>query len=514
MRDSINSAKRLWVFWVFITSLFASPLIDKPAAAWVPTEGATIAPVTDGIRVTVAKKGEKPWSIRLNAQPSKPIAKGEKVRVAFTLRGVKSEDGKARAFLKLQLAKAPYEALAQQAVEAGPGEKIVEMNYLADRDFPVGAANLDLHVGQQAQSFEIVQFAFETMEKKMSPTPASPSSLTLKEVWADRFAIGAAIPGPELSVAEVVLLKRHFNAITPENCMKPQPIHPEEGRYAFDKADALVAFASANGLMVNAHTLVWHSQCPDWFFKDGAETASKEKVLARMREHIATVAGRYKGKVKSWDVVNEAIDDAAPYLRNSKWFQACGEDFIVEAFKAAKQADPGAELYYNDYNIELPAKRAKTLGLIRMIREGGGVIDGVGIQGHWGVHSMPLSSIERSIQEYEAEGVKVMITELDLDVVPRKTSGAEAGTKEAAGDDPYVAGLPPEMQERLAEQYAALFKMLAKYPKTVSRVTFWGLHDGRTWLNSWPRKRTNHPMLWARDLSPKPALQAVLEAGK
>lgn len=323
------------------------------------------------------------------------------------------------------------------------------------------------------------------------------------------FAIGAAFD-TELNEAERSLLFRNFGTVTPENCMKPASLHPAEDRFDFAQGDALVEMAHANGLTVNGHALVWHEQCPDWFFSDGGRIASRELVLKRMRAHIAAVAGHFAGKVKSWDVVNEAIDDNADYLRRTKWLISIGEDFIAEAFIAAREADPKAELYYNDYNIELPAKRAKAVRLIRDLKARKAHITGIGIQGHWQLDHIPFKEIEDSIVAFHAEGVKVMITELDVDVVTRQTPGAEAGTRERTVSDPYAEGLPPEIQKRLADQYARLFALFLKHSDKLSRVTFWGLHDGRSWLNTWPYKRTNHPLLWDRDLQPKPALSAVL----
>jgi endo-1,4-beta-xylanase len=335
---------------------------------------------------------------------------------------------------------------------------------------------------------------------------------TLKGAFAGHFAIGAAIPGAELNDAERQLLGKQFTTVTPENCMKPQWLHPEEARYNFARADALVEFAQASGLTVNAHTLVWHNQCPDWFFTAGGKPAGRDLVLKRLRDHIAAVAGHFAGKVVSWDVVNEALDDGKGYLRKSKWFTTIGEDFIAEAFIAAHQADPKAELYYNDYNIEQPAKRGKTLRLVHDLKARKVPITGVGIQGHWKLDQIPFEDIETSIEAFHAEGMKVMITELDIDVVTRRTSGAEAGAVETVEADPFAKGLPPEIQKRLADQYARLFALFLKHSDKISRVTFWGLHDGRSWLNSWPSKRTNHPLLWDRSLNPKPALKAVLAA--
>jgi len=336
----------------------------------------------------------------------------------------------------------------------------------------------------------------------------------LKSVYGKRFAIGAAIPGADLKNEEIALLSKHFSTVTPENCMKPEPIHPEEGRYDFTGGDALVKMAQSKGLTVNGHTLVWHYQCPDWFFVDNGKPAGRELVLKRMREHIAAVAGHYSGKVASWDVVNEAIDDGKGYLRNTKWTQCIGDDFIAEAFIAARKADPKADLYYNDYSIEGGGKREKTLRLIRELKQRNVPINGVGIQGHWQVGRVPLKDIEAAIVAFHAEGMKVAITELDIDVVSRSASGANVNAREKGADDPFVDGLTPEMQKKLADDYTRLFELLLKHSDKISRVTFWGLHDGRSWLNSWPRKRTNHALLFDRSLQPKPAAESLLELGR
>lgn len=333
---------------------------------------------------------------------------------------------------------------------------------------------------------------------------------SLARAFADCFAIGAAIPGAELNSAERKLLATHFGTVTPENCMKPSRLHPREDSFVFEKADALVAMARTNNLTINGHTLVWHEQCPEWFFKNGDQDATREQVLTRMRAHISGVVGHYAGKVKSWDVVNEAISNDKGYLRKTKWLSLAGEDFIAEAFIAARKADPQAKLYYNDYSIEKQPKRDKALRLIRDLKKRKAPLDGIGIQGHWQLDHIPFQDIEDAILAFNAEGLDVMITELDIDVVTRDTIGAETTAKEQTRADPFSQGLPPEVQKRLADQYAQLFALFLKHRDKISRVTFWGLHDGRSWLNKWPSTRTNHALLWDRTLQPKPALSAVL----
>ena len=344
---------------------------------------------------------------------------------------------------------------------------------------------------------------------------ADDSPAGLKDAYGKWFAVGTALPGHGLTVAEEQLLASQFTNFTPENCLKPAYVHPKEDVFTFEDGDALVALAEKYHLKINGHTLVWHAACPDWFFNDQGKPASRERVLERMRSHIAAVAGRYAGKIVSWDVVNEALSDKpGEYLRQSKWTATIGDDFIVEAFLAAQKADPKAELYYNDFSIEHAGKREKALRLIRELQARGVRLDGIGIQGHWTTGKVPFQQIEESIVAFHKAGVKVMITELDLDVVPRKGHGADVGQQEKGTDDPYAAGCPPEVLQRQAADYAALFKLFRKHADKISRVTFWNLHDGRSWLNYWPRQRTNYPLLWDRQLQPKPAFDAVMAVAR
>lgn len=324
----------------------------------------------------------------------------------------------------------------------------------------------------------------------------------LKDVYQKHFTMGVAIPSPRMSAGELELLKRNFSSITAENLMKPKYLQPAEGRFEFAKADEFVDFAKSHQLEVHGHTLVWHNQSPKWIFKDGDQPASRERVLERLKQHVTTVVGRYKGRIQSWDVVNEAIDNDKDDtdLRQSPWFLATGADYIAAAFRAARQADPGARLYYNDFDIEKPIKREKTLRLIRSLKAKDVPLDGIGIQGHWSLDKIDLKEIEAAILAFHAEGLRVSITELDMDVVTEKTG------------DPFAEKFPPGFSLKQAEQYAGLFRLFHKHADKIDRVTFWGLHDGQSWLNHSPRELTNHPLLWARDLSAKPAFQSVMNA--
>jgi endo-1,4-beta-xylanase len=336
----------------------------------------------------------------------------------------------------------------------------------------------------------------------------------LKDAFGGCFEMGVALGGrvPDALIPEERwLVQAHFNNITPENCMKPEPVEPEEGRFDFEQPDALVAAAQDYRMHVTGHCLVWHQQCPEWFFRVGTHAAPRELVLRRMRTHIHTLIGRYGPRVQGWDVVNEAIDDGPGFIRESLWKTCVGEDYVAKSFEFAQEAaGPDVRLYYNDYNIELPEKRAKALRLLQQLRDRGLRVDAVGIQAHWILDRVPFEHLEAAIEAFGSAGVKVMITELDLDVVPRDVSGADPAGRDHGLSDPYVNGCPADVLARQAEQYSRLFGIFRRHRDKITRVAFWGLHDGRSWLNYWPRRRTNHPLLFDRQCRPKPAFAAVL----
>jgi endo-1,4-beta-xylanase len=342
---------------------------------------------------------------------------------------------------------------------------------------------------------------------------AQTTAPSLKETFRKAFLVGTAINAPQIAgrdTAAARLLPQQFNAVTPENAMKADALHPQWGTFYFDLADQLVAYAQQNNLKVNAHTLIWHSQLPGYL----RNMQDADSVRQYLETHIRTVAGRYKGKVYSWDVVNEALNEDGT-LRNSIFLQKLGEGYIVQAFRLAQQAAPGTRLYYNDYNIEQPQKRAGALALIKKIQAAGVRIDGVGIQGHWQAGKVPMADIEASIREFGALGIEVMFTELDLSVLPNpfRNNTADVGAQAAynASINPYTSGLPDSMQQVLTTSYADLFTLFLKYNKQVSRVTFWGIDDGHSWLNNWPvRGRTNYPLLFDRQYQPKPAFYRII----
>jgi len=313
--------------------------------------------------------------------------------------------------------------------------------------------------------------------------------------------------------AEIV--RTHFNSITPENILKWALVHPQPGKYDFVAADRFVEFGEKNKMFIVGHTLVWHNQTPRWVFEDEqGKAVDRETLLKRLREHISTVVGRYKGRINGWDVVNEAINQDGT-MRQSPWFKIIGEDYLVKAFQFAHEADPNAELYYNDYDLELPAKRAGAVKLIKNLINAGVRISGVGLQNHNLMDWPSAADEDATIAAFSALGVKVHITELDVDVLPRTTRpGADYAVDIPVTPqlNPYVDGLPGAMHAALAKRYAELFKVYLKHRDAVERVTFWGVADADSWLNNWPMKgRTNYPLLFDRRGQPKPALEAVID---
>jgi len=338
---------------------------------------------------------------------------------------------------------------------------------------------------------------------------------SLKETFRDDFAIGTALNAAQIEEKDpraAVFIPEQFNTATPENIMKAEIIHPQWDTYNFDLADKLVAYGQKHHIKINAHTLIWHSQLPAFVRR----IQSVDSFRTFFTNHINTIAGRYDGKVFSWDVVNEALNEDGT-MRKSVFFNKLGDDFVTEAFRLAGKAAPNTALYYNDYNNEQPAKRAGCIALIKKIQSGGVRIDGVGIQGHWHLGKIPLKDIEESILQYAGLGIKVMFTELDIEVLPRNFQGAEVSQqmKNTPDMNPYPNGLPDSVQQQLASDYEALFKLFLKHRDKISRVTFWGVNDAQSWLNNWPvRGRTNYPLLFDREFAPKPAFYKVIEAKK
>lgn len=357
-------------------------------------------------------------------------------------------------------------------------------------------------------------------------TTTTPTPTSLRAAYEEAFLVGSAVNGAIVSGADTAsqaIVRQQFNTITSENVLKAGPINPQPGVYNFGPADAFVAFGEENDLFIVGHTLVWHNQTPAWFFQDAeGNPNTREAQIERLRSHIETVAGRYAGRIQAWDVVNEVIDNDGSY-RPTTWVNGIGngDDLVKMAFTFAGEYAPDTELYYNDFNAWRPAKRDGIARLVKMLQEEGIRIDGVGMQGHWGLNYPKTEYIEAAIDTFASLGVKVMITELDVDVLPFTKEGQIIGSVMSSAQfqleefeaflDPYPDGLPDDVQRELAERYAELFRIFYSRRDKIDRVTFWGVHDGMSWKNGYPVPgRTNYPLLYDRDRHPKPAVAAIL----
>ena len=357
----------------------------------------------------------------------------------------------------------------------------------------------------------------------------SPNDLDrpLKEAYAESFMIGCAVnpshTSGRLEQANELLLT-HFNAISPENCLKPEAVQPRPGVWTFEEADEYVQFGEEHDMWMLGHTLVWHNQTPSFYWENPDGTPkSREELIETMRAHIETVAGRYAGRIDAWDVVNEIIGEFGEY-RNKGWvkaFDGDGYEVVRNAFIFADRYAPDAELYYNDFNVWRPAHVDGIVTMVKKLQAEGIRIDGVGIQAHWGLNYPKTEYIEHAIDTLHSLGVKVMITELDVDVLPITREGQVIG--QSLTDplyqheefeeylDPYKDGLPAEVEQQLADRYEELFRIFYNRRDKIDRVTLWGLTDDTSWKNGYPVPgRTNYPLLWNTDYTPHDALNAVL----
>ena len=350
---------------------------------------------------------------------------------------------------------------------------------------------------------------------------AAQEQRALKDVFRNDFKIGAALNRRQIFEEDVrgaEIVKTQFNSITPENILKWALVHPEPARYDFTAPDRFVEFGEKHAMFIVGHTLVWHNQTPAWVFQDEkGNPTDRETLLKRLRDHISTVVGRYKGRINGWDVVNEALNQDGT-MRQSPWMKIIGEDYLEKAFQFAHEADPSAELYYNDYDLELPAKRAGAVALLKKLKAAGVPISGVGLQNHNLMDWPTPADEDATITALSALGIKIHITELDVDVLPRTTKpGADYAVDIPVTPqlNPYVDRLPDATQLVLAKRYAELFRVYMEHRQVVERVTFWGVADGDSWLNNWPIKgRTNYPLLFDRNGIAKPALNAVISTGR
>ncbi len=356
--------------------------------------------------------------------------------------------------------------------------------------------------------------------------PQEEPASVLKDAFEGAFLIGTAVnedivSGNDSEAQNIVL--EHFNTITAENVLKAGPLQPEPGVYDFSAADEFVEFGERHDMFIVGHTLVWHNQVPDWFFVDeNGNPNTPEAQIEQMQSHIEAVAGRYAGRIDAWDVVNEVIAEDGSY-RPTTWVNSVGDgdEMVKNAFRLAEEYAPGAELYYNDFNAWRPEKRDGIMRLVRMLQDEGIRIDGVGIQGHWGLNYPKKEYIEAAIDSFSTLGVKVMVSELDIDVLPLTREAQIIGTAFTHSQfqleefqeylNPYADGLPDEVQQQLTDRYEELFRIFYDRRDKIDRVTLWGVHDEMSWKNDYNVPgRTNYPLLFDRDYQPKPAVDAIL----
>lgn len=341
----------------------------------------------------------------------------------------------------------------------------------------------------------------------------------LKDALDGKFYIGVALNARQITGQDTEglrVLGEQFNSIVAENCMKSQELHPEEGQYDFTLPDQFVELGEKHGMFIIGHALIWHSQLSKWFCIDeNGENVSPEILKTRMKEHISTVVGRYKGRIHGWDVVNEAILEDGSY-RQSKFYEILGEEFIPLAFQYAQEADLDAELYYNDYNEWYPGRRATVIRLIKTLKERGIRIDAIGMQGHLGMDGPSIEEYEETILDYTKEGVKVMVTELDLSILPspKRGFGADISTNFEYQKElnPYTEGVPDSASIAWNNRFHDFFRLFLKHSDKISRVTMWGISDGDSWKNNFPvRGRTDYPLLFDRQHNPKPIVEMIIE---
>jgi endo-1,4-beta-xylanase len=319
------------------------------------------------------------------------------------------------------------------------------------------------------------------------------------------FPVGAAVNSWNFSENDPHhKLLRHFNAFVYENEMKQDASEPLKGQFNLAAEQKLIEYGEKTGAKLRGHTLVWHNQVPSWMFsgtgRDGK--ATREELYSNIKEHIDGVVGAGKGRFYCWDVVNECIDDATGTIRHNQYYDICGSDeYIVKAFQYAREADPSALLFLNDYNIEMSGqKQTGFYNELKKLLAEGAPIDGVGMQCHISLYSPSVQEIKDAVEKFAALGLKVQITELDMSLY-------------RDGNSPQIT-LTDKILAEQAERYRSLFTMFEYEHKAgnLDLVMFWGLSDDISWLNDFPRKgRENWPLMFGKDRMPKPCFWIVTD---
>lgn len=326
---------------------------------------------------------------------------------------------------------------------------------------------------------------------------------SLKNAYQNEFLVGVAVNRRNVSVPEQMkLVREQFNSITAENDMKPQLTEPKEGQYNWGGADSIANFCRANGIKLRGHCLVWHSQIGSWMFTDkNGQPASKKLLLKRIRNHIKTIVNRYKDVVYCWDVVNEALTDDPkaenPY-RQSKLYQIAGDDFIREAFKAARKADPKALLFYNDYNECDPVKSQRIYKMVKEMKADGIPIDGIGMQAHYNIYGPSEEEVDKAITLYKQVVDHIHVTELDV-----RVNREMGGQLKFSTQGEQISDRIQRMQE---QRYAALFRAFSKHADVIDCVTFWNLSDRDSWLGV-----NNYPLPFDRNFKPKKVYEVIVK---
>ena len=330
----------------------------------------------------------------------------------------------------------------------------------------------------------------------------------LKDTYKNYFDVGVAINSRNLSEDQQKIILDNFCSITAENEMKPGEVHPREGVWTWERADAIANFCRKNNIKMRGHCLVWHSQFCDWMFTDkNGKEVTKEVFYERLRDHIHTVVNRYKDIVYCWDVVNEAMADGngggrgwgnrqVSDYRQSRLYNMFGDEFIAKAFEFAHEADPNALLFYNDYNAADPAKRDRIFNMVKKMKDAGVPIHGIGMQGHYNIYGPSMEDIEAAIVKYSTIVNTIHFTELDIRV-NEEMGGQLQFSREGQKITDHVRAMH-------TDQYTNLFKVLRKHKDVVKVVTFWNLSDKDSWVGT-----ANYPLLIDGDLKYKPVYYAV-----
>lgn len=366
-------------------------------------------------------------------------------------------------------------------------------------------------------SFSVLIFAGCSSNNGKAVEESTETDLpALKDVFKDNFLIGSAINQYQVAGEDTValnLVKKHFNTVVAENVMKSQEISPEKGIYDWKLADEFVDWGTKNDMFVVGHCLVWHSQMAPWLVYDqDGKYVTPEVLRQNLHDYITAVVSRYKGKVKGWDVVNEAIMEDGSY-RKSPFYEILGEEFIPLAFLYANEADPDAQLYINDYGMDKPGKRDKYVELVNNLKKKGLRVDGIGMQAHMGMDYPEFDEFEKSIEAFASTGANVMITEFDMSALPTITESADVSESSQLSKDmnPYTEGLPADVDSLWNQRMSTVMDILVRHSDVISRVNFWGVTDGETWRNDWPMKgRKDYPLLFDRNYRMKPFMKSHL----